>query len=143
MLRFKKVIILLSLMLGLLLASIEPSSNTYTQRLIYDRKLIDEESSCSASIRNGKSSLNPLSSIYMPSTTKFNGPQSLGSNSSIGFSTISNILSSFKNLCISPNSENKVASDDRDYYDKLMEALSTKSSSCEVQTLSPSKPLNL
>ena len=142
MLRFKKVIILLSLMLELLLASIEPFSNS-TCRLTYIRKLIDEESSCQASFTDGKSHLNLHSSIYMPSTKKLSTP--LGSDSSLGFSTISNILASFKTLCISPNFENKVAStDDRDYYDKLMEALSTKSSTIEVQPFSPtSASLNL
>jgi len=79
----------------------------------------------------------------MPSTKKLS--TSLGSASSLGFSTISNILASFKTLCISPNFENKVAStDDRDYYDKLMEALSTKSSTIEALPFSPtSASLNL
>ena len=78
--------------------------------------------------------------------TNFMSPQSqIATDSSSGFPTaIDSILASFKNLCISTNSEKKVATDDRDYYEKLMDALSTKSSTSEAPTLTASStPLNL
>ena len=78
--------------------------------------------------------------------TNFMSPQSqIATDSSSGFHTaIDSILASFKNLRIFTNSEKKVARDDRDYYDKLMEALSTKSSTSEAPTLTASStPLNL